>query len=156
MLTLKSIFICLDVGNSSSYKRTCFGHSQIQWYCLVWSLPTVCDKCTSWAQKTAVVSIFLYLLLRKINYTPYTLHVANKKVIIMTCNYHSVLYICIMIDAGQKTNAHAFYKQHLFLRSGIAYLCGHLHQSPFVPRMHAVHNEGLLELELGDWKYSRK
>ncbi|XP_057317037.1 transmembrane protein 62-like [Hydractinia symbiolongicarpus] len=43
------------------------------------------------------------------------------------------------------------------LSSGIVYLCGHLHTLlGVVPQMHAIHTEGLLELELGDWKENRK
>jgi len=45
-----------------------------------------------------------------------------------------------------------------YVQSAVAYLCGHLHTMlEHVPRMHAVHQEeGLLELELGDWKQSRR
>ncbi|XP_055386194.1 transmembrane protein 62-like isoform X2 [Condylostylus longicornis] len=37
-----------------------------------------------------------------------------------------------------------------------AYLCGHFHtQGGFIPRMYALHKNGFLELELGDWKKHR-
>ncbi|KAB0799720.1 hypothetical protein PPYR_07600 [Photinus pyralis] len=36
---------------------------------------------------------------------------------------------------------------------GLVYLCGHLHT--FVPEMYTMHEEGFLELELGDWKENR-
>eukprot|EP00111_Clytia_hemisphaerica_P017642 TCONS_00052182-protein len=51
------------------------------------------------------------------------------------------------------TKAHEL---RILLSSGIAYLCGHLHKFPLLPHMHAIHNEGLRELELSDWKYTRK
>ncbi|KAK2567595.1 Transmembrane protein 62 [Acropora cervicornis] len=42
------------------------------------------------------------------------------------------------------------------LRSGAVYLCGHLHTlAEVVPRMYAVHTDGHLELELGDWLDTR-
>ncbi|EDO48624.1 predicted protein, partial [Nematostella vectensis] len=38
------------------------------------------------------------------------------------------------------------------LRNGAVYMCGHLHTlGEVVPKMHAVHPQGHLELELGDW-----
>lgn len=40
--------------------------------------------------------------------------------------------------------------------SGVAYLCGHLHQlGGIVPNMYTLQKSGNLELELGDWKDSR-
>ena len=40
---------------------------------------------------------------------------------------------------------------------GAVYLCGHLHTlAEVVPKMHAVHADGHLELELGDWLDTRK
>ena len=45
----------------------------------------------------------------------------------------------------------------IILRSGAVYLCGHLHTlAEVVPRMYAVHTDGHLELELGDWLDTRK
>ncbi|XP_038075262.1 transmembrane protein 62-like [Patiria miniata] len=42
------------------------------------------------------------------------------------------------------------------LKNGISYLCGHLHSfGGLVPNMNAVHKNGLLELELEDWKQNR-
>ena len=42
-------------------------------------------------------------------------------------------------------------------RAGGVYLCGHLHTlAEVVPKMHAVHVDGHLELELGDWLDTRK
>lgn len=42
------------------------------------------------------------------------------------------------------------------LRAGAVYLCGHLHTlAEVVPKMHAVHADGHLELELGDWLDTR-
>lgn len=42
-------------------------------------------------------------------------------------------------------------------RTGGVYLCGHLHTlAGVVPKMHAVHADGHLELELGDWLDTRK
>lgn len=42
------------------------------------------------------------------------------------------------------------------MRNATAYMCGHLHtMAGLVPKMHARHNTGMLELELGDWKDSR-
>ncbi|XP_033734375.1 transmembrane protein 62-like [Pecten maximus] len=42
------------------------------------------------------------------------------------------------------------------MRNATAFLCGHLHTlAGLVPRMHARHNTGMLELELGDWKDNR-
>ncbi|XP_060073255.1 transmembrane protein 62-like [Ylistrum balloti] len=42
------------------------------------------------------------------------------------------------------------------MRNATAYLCGHLHtMAGLVPKMHARHNTGMLELELGDWKDNR-
>lgn len=36
-------------------------------------------------------------------------------------------------------------------------MCGHLHTlAEVVPKMHAVHVDGHLELELGDWLDTRK
>lgn len=42
------------------------------------------------------------------------------------------------------------------LSTGIAYFCGHLHKFPFIRNMHALHNEGFMELELADWKLNRR
>jgi hypothetical protein len=40
--------------------------------------------------------------------------------------------------------------------SGVAYLCGHLHQlGGIVPNMYTLQQSGNLELELGDWKDNR-
>ena len=40
--------------------------------------------------------------------------------------------------------------------STLAYLCGHLHTlNNLAPHMYSTHNEGFLELELGDWKDNR-
>ena len=45
----------------------------------------------------------------------------------------------------------------LNFRYGDVYLCGHLHTlGNAVPQMHAVHRDGHLELELGDWKDNRR
>jgi hypothetical protein len=42
-------------------------------------------------------------------------------------------------------------------RSGIAYLCGHLHTlGGLVNSFYTRHTNGLLELELGDWKGNRR
>ncbi|XP_069117424.1 transmembrane protein 62-like isoform X1 [Argopecten irradians] len=42
------------------------------------------------------------------------------------------------------------------MRNATAYLCGHLHTlAGLVPKMHARHNTGMLELELGDWRDNR-
>ena len=47
---------------------------------------------------------------------------------------------------------------HFFLfRNVTAYLCGHLHTlAGLVPNMYARHKNGLLELELGDWRDNRR
>jgi len=46
---------------------------------------------------------------------------------------------------------------HVYFRTGAVYLCGHLHTlAEVVPKMHAVHVDGHLELELGDWLDTRK
>ncbi|CAB4038654.1 Hypothetical predicted protein, partial [Paramuricea clavata] len=43
------------------------------------------------------------------------------------------------------------------LKYGDVYLCGHFHTlGNTVPQMHAVHRDGHLELELGDWKDNRR
>lgn len=40
---------------------------------------------------------------------------------------------------------------------GIVYLCGHLHTlGGIVPQMYSLQKSGFLELELADWKTSRK
>lgn len=40
--------------------------------------------------------------------------------------------------------------------NGVAYLCGHLHTlGGLLPSMYSRHSNGLLELELGDWKDNR-
>lgn len=53
------------------------------------------------------------------------------------------------------TNPHLLRK--LLSLSGVAYLCGHLHTLlDIFPQIHAVHSEGMMELEVGDWKESRK
>jgi hypothetical protein len=45
--------------------------------------------------------------------------------------------------------------RHL-MRSGVAYLCGHLHTlGNLVKNMYTVQKTGILELELGDWKDNR-
>lgn len=45
--------------------------------------------------------------------------------------------------------------RHLMSHSS-AYLCGHLHSmAGLVPKMYTQHQNGLLELELGDWKSNR-
>jgi hypothetical protein len=42
------------------------------------------------------------------------------------------------------------------LRSGVAYMCGHLHTlGGTVPNMYTLQQSGFLELELGDWKENR-
>ncbi|OWF41194.1 Transmembrane protein 62 [Mizuhopecten yessoensis] len=42
------------------------------------------------------------------------------------------------------------------MRNAAAFLCGHLHTlAGLIPKMHARHNTGMLELELGDWKDNR-
>jgi hypothetical protein len=42
------------------------------------------------------------------------------------------------------------------ISTGAAYLCGHLHTFLGVePELHTRHSNGLLELELGDWKFNR-
>lgn len=46
---------------------------------------------------------------------------------------------------------------YVYFRTGGVYLCGHLHTlAGVVPKMHAVHVDGHLELELGDWLDTRK
>ena len=40
------------------------------------------------------------------------------------------------------------------MRHGIVYLNGHLHLS--IKHLYASHSDGLLELELGDWKDNRR
>jgi hypothetical protein len=40
------------------------------------------------------------------------------------------------------------------MRHGIVYLNGHLHAS--IEHLYARHSNGLLELELGDWKNNRR
>lgn len=46
---------------------------------------------------------------------------------------------------------------YAYLRTGAVYLCGHLHTlAGIIPKMHAVHVDGHLELELGDWLDTRK
>jgi hypothetical protein len=42
------------------------------------------------------------------------------------------------------------------MTNGIAYLCGHLHTLLGVSKMYTRHSNGLLELELSDWKNKRK
>ncbi|XP_026565201.1 transmembrane protein 62 [Pseudonaja textilis] len=43
------------------------------------------------------------------------------------------------------------------MRSALVYLCGHFHTlGGLVPVLHTRHPDGTLELELGDWKTSRK
>lgn len=40
--------------------------------------------------------------------------------------------------------------------NGVAYLCGHLHTLfGLMRKMYTRHSNGMLELELGDWKISR-
>jgi hypothetical protein len=40
--------------------------------------------------------------------------------------------------------------------NGVAYLCGHLHTfGGLMQAMYAKHTNGLLELELADWKFNR-
>ncbi|KAG1682030.1 Transmembrane protein 62 [Nymphon striatum] len=46
--------------------------------------------------------------------------------------------------------------RHL-MRNGLAYFCGHLHTlHDFAPQMQSIHHNGLLELEVGDWKDNRR
>lgn len=46
---------------------------------------------------------------------------------------------------------------YVYFRTGGVYLCGHLHTlAGVIPKMHAVHVDGHLELELGDWLDTRK
>jgi hypothetical protein len=40
------------------------------------------------------------------------------------------------------------------MRHGIVYLNGHLHSG--IKHLYALHSNGLLELELGDWKDNRR
>ncbi|CAM1297477.1 SLC24A4 (predicted) [Pycnogonum litorale] len=45
--------------------------------------------------------------------------------------------------------------RHL-MRNGLAYLCGHLHNfHGYITTMYTVHHNGLLELEVADWKDNR-
>lgn len=72
-----------------------------------------------------------------------------------------------LADASRSFNMTIWFGHHPFsvtttpsvrriLRSGAVYLCGHLHTlAEIVPKMHAVHVDGHLELELGDWLDTR-
>jgi len=72
-----------------------------------------------------------------------------------------------LADASRSFNMTIWFGHHPFsvtttpsvrriLRSGAVYLCGHLHTlAEVVPKMHAVHVDGHLELELGDWLDTR-
>ncbi|CAH3189894.1 unnamed protein product [Porites lobata] len=72
-----------------------------------------------------------------------------------------------LADASKSFNMTIWFGHHPFsvtttpyvrriLRSGAVYLCGHLHTlAEIVPKMHAVHVDGHLELELGDWLDTR-
>lgn len=43
------------------------------------------------------------------------------------------------------------------MRTSIAHICGHLHTlGGFVPQMYGRHPGGHLELELGDFRYSKR
>ncbi|XP_040268699.1 transmembrane protein 62 isoform X1 [Bufo bufo] len=43
------------------------------------------------------------------------------------------------------------------MSSAVAYMCGHLHTlGGFAPVLHSQHQQGTLELELGDWKDNRR
>ncbi|RNA06800.1 BRO1 domain-containing BROX, partial [Brachionus plicatilis] len=51
---------------------------------------------------------------------------------------------------------HSTINLHHLLKNGVAYLCGHLHTlAGLLPSMYSRHSNGLLELELGDWKDNR-
>ncbi|XP_020604380.1 transmembrane protein 62-like [Orbicella faveolata] len=72
-----------------------------------------------------------------------------------------------LADASKSFNMTIWFGHHPFsvtttpyvrkiLRTGAVYLCGHLHTlAEVVPKMHAVHVDGHLELELGDWLDTR-
>ncbi|XP_078351578.1 transmembrane protein 62-like [Oculina patagonica] len=72
-----------------------------------------------------------------------------------------------LADASKSFNMTIWFGHHPFsvtttpyvrkiLRTGGVYLCGHLHTlAEVVPKMHAVHVDGHLELELGDWLDTR-
>lgn len=72
-----------------------------------------------------------------------------------------------LADASKSLNMTIWFGHHPFsvtttpyvrkiLRTGAVYLCGHLHTlAGVIPKMHAVHVDGHLELELGDWLDTR-
>lgn len=52
---------------------------------------------------------------------------------------------------------YALIKYFALISFALVYLCGHFHTlGGLMPVLHTRHPDGTLELELGDWKTSRK
>lgn len=66
-------------------------------------------------------------------------------------------YRQLFFESWDPDQPYMYVHHYAYLRTGAVYLCGHLHTlAGIIPKMHAVHVDGHLELELGDWLDTRK